>query len=93
MEVWLQERGYSNKFLRVQILLQENFGGQKFTRKGNENKFILNITYHSVFSKLKTVLSEIHFLSTPDREHGKIFDKVPLIRLKRAKTLKEVFRG
>ena len=43
-----------------------------------------------MFSKLKNVLSEIHLLLTPDREHGKVFEKVPIIGLRRAKSLKDI---
>ena len=43
-----------------------------------------------MFSKLKNVLSEIHFLLTPYREHGKVFEKVPMIGFKRAKSLKDI---
>lgn len=39
----------------------------------NESRFVLNIT---VFSKPKTILSEIHLLSTPDSKRGKVFGKV-----------------
>ena len=46
--------------------------------------------YHSVFSKLKNVLSEIHLLLTPGREHGKVFEKVPIIGFRRAKSLKDI---
>ena len=46
--------------------------------------------YHLVFSKLKNVLSEIHLLLTPDREHGKVFEKVPIIGFRRAKSLKDI---
>ena len=46
--------------------------------------------YHSVFSKLKNVLSEIHLLLTPGREHGKVFEKVPIIGFRRAKSLKHI---
>ena len=46
--------------------------------------------YHSVFSKLKNVLSEIHLLLTQDREHGKVFEKVPIIGFRRAKSLKDI---
>ena len=43
-----------------------------------------------MFSKLKNVLSEIHLLLTPDREHGKVFENVPIIGFRRAKSLKDI---
>ena len=57
---------------------------------GNKSRVIFNITYHPVFSKLKNLLSEIHLLLTPDREHGKVFEKVPIIGFRRAKSLKDI---
>ena len=57
---------------------------------GNKSRIAFNITYHPVFSKLKNVLSEIHLLLTPDREHGKVFEKVPIIGFRRAKSLKDI---
>ena len=40
--------------------------------------------------KLKNVLSEVHLLLTPDKEHGKVFERVPMIGFKRAKSLKDI---
>ena len=57
---------------------------------GNKSRIVFNITYHPVFSKLKNVLSEIHLLLTPDREHGKVFEKVPIVGLRRAKSLNDI---
>ena len=57
---------------------------------GNKSRIVFNINYHPVFSKLKNVLSEIHLLLTPDREHGKVFVKVPIIGFTRAKSLKDI---
>ena len=57
---------------------------------GNKSRIAFNITYHPVFLKLKKVLSEIHLLLTPDREHGKVFEKVPIVGLRRAKSLNDI---
>ena len=43
-----------------------------------------------MFSNLKNVLSEIHLLLTPDREHGNAFEKVPLIEFRKANKLKDI---
>ena len=73
MEIWLKERGYSYKLVRGQILKARKFSRSevlnKQKRMGNKSRIVFNITYHPVFSKLKNVLSEIHLLLTPDREH------------------------
>ena len=90
LEIWLKERGYSDKLVRGQILKARKFSRSevlnKQKRMGNKSRIVFNITYHPVFSKLKNVLSEIHLLSTPDREHRKVFEKVPIIGFRRAKS-------
>ena len=94
LEVWLKERGYSDKLVRGQILKARKFlrskGLNKRTRVGKNSRFVFNITYHPVLSKLKNVLSEIHLLLTPDREHGKVFEKTPIVGFRRAKSLKDI---
>ena len=62
----------------------------KRKRVGNNSRFVFNITYHPVLSKLKNVLSEIHLLLTPDREHGKVFENIPIVGFRRAKSLKNI---
>ena len=57
---------------------------------GNKSRIVFNITYHPVFLKLKNKLSEIHLLLTLDREHGKVFEHVPIIGFRRAKGLKDI---
>ena len=41
-------------------------------------------------SKRETMLSEIHLLLTPDREHGNVFEKVRIIEFRRAKSLEVI---
>ena len=95
MEVWLKERGYSDKLVRGKISKARRHSRSEVLNKqkrvGNKNRFVFNITYHPVFSKLKKILSEIHSLLAPDREHGKIFEKVPIIGIRKAKRLREIF--
>ena len=71
LEIWLKERGYSDKLVRGQILKARKFSRSevlnKQKRMGNKSRIVFNITYHPVFSKLKNVLSEIRLLLTPDR--------------------------
>ena len=57
---------------------------------GNKSRIVFNITYHPVFLKLKHVLSEIHLLLTPGREHGQVFERVSIIGFRRAKSLKDI---
>ena len=64
LEIWLKERGYSDKLVRKQILNERKFLRSevlnKQKRMGNKSIIVFNITYHPVFSKLKNVLSEIN---------------------------------
>ena len=53
--------------------------------KVHKNKLVFNITYYPVFSKLKNILSNIHLLLTPDREHRKVFENAPIIGFKKRK--------
>ena len=57
---------------------------------GNKSRIVFTITYHPAFLKLKNVLSEIHLLLTPDREHRKVFEKVRIIGFRREKSLKGI---
>ena len=52
--------------------------------------FVFNITYHKVFLKLRNVLSEIHWLSSPEREHGEVFEKALTVGFRTAKSLKDI---
>ena len=94
LEIWLKERGYSDKLVRGQILKARKFSRSevlnKQKRMGNKSRIVFDITYHPVFSKLKNKLSEIHLLLTPDREHEKVFAHVPIIGFRRAKSLKDI---
>ena len=43
-----------------------------------------------MLSKLKNVLSAIQLLLTPEREHGKVFENIPIVGFRRAKSLKDI---
>ena len=83
LEVWLRERGYSDKLVRQQILKarkrkrMELLNNMKDER--NDYKLVLNITYRPNFSNLKDTMSFLHLLLTPDQEHQQVFHKVPII--------------
>ena len=49
----------------------------------------LNITYPSVFSKLKDLLHSIHVRLAPNRQHKNVFAEVPLLGFKKVK-LKDI---
>ena len=47
----------------------------------------LILLYYPIFSKPKNILSKIHLLLTPDREHINVFENVPIIGFKKGKSL------
>ena len=80
LEVWLRERGYSDKLVR-----QQNLKARTHKRKDllnnmkdkiNDYQLVFNITYHPNFSKLKDTMSFLHLLFTPDQKHQKVFHKI-----------------
>ena len=77
------ERTKARKFLRAEVLNKQQI-------VGNNIRFVFIITYHPVLSKLKNVLSEIHLLLTPEIEHRKVFQRMPIVGFRRAKRLKDI---
>ena len=84
----MKERGYSDKLVRGKILKARKFSRSEVLNKrkwmGNKSRIVFNITYHAGFSKLKNVLSEIE-IHLYHKEHGKVFEKVPIIGLEEQK--------
>ena len=83
VEVWLKSRGCIEKLVRQQILKAGKHKRTELLQSQREevhkHKLVFNITYYPIFSKLKNILSKIHLLLTPDREHSKVFDNVLII--------------
>ena len=79
LEVWLRERGYSDKLVRQQILKARKQKRKDLLNnmkdKRNDYKLVFNITYHPNFSNLKDTMSFLHLLLTPDQEHQQVFHK------------------
>ena len=73
----------ARKFSKAELLNSQR-------RKENEDKLVLNITYHPFLAKLKVVMTRIHLLLTPDNDHNKVFRDVPIIGFRRAKSLKDI---
>ena len=94
LEVWLRERGYSDKLVRQQILKARKQKRKdlldNMKDKINYYKLVFNITYHPNFSNLKDTMSFLHLLLTLDQEHQQVFHKVPIIGFRRAKSLKDI---
>ena len=94
LEQWLEQRGYSDKMVRNQILKARKFNRNDLldnekTKKPAPN-LIINITYHPAFSRIRDLLSKIHILLTPNEEHRKIFYGTPVVGFKRGKSLKDI---
>ena len=94
LEVWLREWGYSDKLVRQQILKACTHKRKDLLNnmkdKRNAYQLVFNITHHHNFSKLKDTMSFLHLLLKPDQEHQKVFYKVPIIRFRRTKSLKDI---
>ena len=94
LESWLFERGYSKKLVRDQILKARKISRDEALsqkpKANKEGKLTLNLTYHPAFSNIKTILNFIHLLLTPDREHRKVFEQVPIVGFKKGKSLKDL---
>ena len=92
LEIWLKGRGYSDKLVRKQILKASKFSKTELLnnqrKKENDDKLVLNITYHPSLAQLKTIMTRIHLLLTPDNEHNKVFSDVPIIGFRGAKNFK-----
>ena len=54
-----------------------------------ENKLTFNITYYPAFQNTKTILEELQILLAPDKEHQKVFPKVPIKGFHDGKSLKD----
>ena len=94
LEIWLGERGYSDKLVRKEILKARKFSRTELLnnqrKKENEDKLVLNITYHPSLAQFKNIMTGMHLLLTPDNEHNKVFRDVPIVGFRRAKSLKEI---
>ena len=80
--------------VRDQILKARKFRREDLLSEQDREKknpgLVLNITYHPKFSHLKSILSNIHILLTPDKEHHKVFGNIPIIGFRKGKSLKDL---
>ena len=94
MEICLKGRGHSDKLVWKQISKARKFSRTELlnnqTKKENEDKPVLNITYHPPLARLKIIMTKIHLLLTPDNEHNKMFRGAPITGFPRAKSLKDI---
>ena len=83
LEHWLQQRGYSERVARQEILKAQKIPRNELLEKERnhpeENKLTFNITYYPAFQNTKTILEELQILLAPDKEHQKVFRNVPIV--------------
>ena len=94
LESWLLDRGYSDKLVRKQILKARKVRRNDLLHQVKEKReapdLVFNITYHPAFSRLKTILSNIHLLLAPNLEHQKVFPNIPVVGFKRGRSLQDI---
>ena len=76
-----KKRGYKEMLVRQQILKAWKYRTELLhcqRKEVHKNKLEFNITYYPIFSKLKNILSKIHLLLTPDREHSRVFENTSI---------------
>ena len=52
---------------------------EKIKSELDQYKLTFNITYYQVFQNVRNILQESHILLTPDKEHKKVFQDIPLV--------------
>ena len=57
--------------------------------ESNQRKLTFNITYYPVFQNVRNILQELHILLTPDQEHKKVFQDIPVVGFRNGKSLKD----
>jgi len=94
LEDWLAKRGYKDSLVRAQVLKARKFKREDLLNRQRQERpapsLVLNITYHPAFAKLKSMLSTVHLLLTPDSEHRNTFPNIPIVGFKRGKSLKDI---
>ena len=54
-------------------------------RESDQNKLRINITYYPVFENVRNILQELHIFLTPDKEHNKVFQDIPVAGFRNGK--------
>ena len=54
-----------------------------------EKNLTFNITYYPDFQNVRSIIQELHILSTPNKEHKRLFPNAPVIGIWNGKTLKD----
>ena len=62
---------------------------EKVKSESNQKKLTFNITYYPVFQNVRNILQELHILLTPNQEHKKVFQGIPVVGFRNGKSLKD----
>ena len=92
LENWLCERGYNRAMVKDQITSARRFSRDELLNKAKGSKpyrVSLNITYHPVLRETRNILENVHLLLTPDGKHRDVFQEIPLVGFRNAKSLKD----
>ena len=93
LERWLFEKGYTEKMVKKQVLQAREHSRESLLEKvkseSNQKKLTFNITYYPVFQNVRNILQELHILLTPDQEHKKVFQGIPVVGFRNGKSLKD----
>ena len=81
--------------VRTQILWAREHSRESLLEKvkseSYQNKLTFNITCFPVFQNLRNILQELHILLTPDKEHKKVFQDIPVVGFRNGKSVKDHF--
>ena len=58
---------------------------EKVKIESDQNKLTFNITNYPVFQNVRNILQELHILLTPDKEHKKVFQDIPVVGFRNGK--------
>ena len=64
---------------------------EKVISESYQNKLTFNITCYPVFQILRNILQELHILLTPDKEHKKVAQDIPVVGFRSGKSVKGHF--
>ena len=62
---------------------------EKLKLESDQKKLPFYITYYLAFQNVRIILQELHILLTPDLEHKKVFQDIPVVGFCNGKSLKD----
>ena len=82
----LHEKMVKKQVLRVREHSRESLL-EKVKSESDQKKLTFNITSYPVFQNVRNILQELHILLTPDQEHKKVFQDLPVVGFRNGKSL------